>query len=55
MVAAGEQGGGLATSLAHLANLEEGRAKFRQKLVSALIYPALVSLLTLAALALLSG
>ncbi|MFV3078080.1 type II secretion system F family protein [Niveispirillum fermenti] len=55
MVAAGEQAGGLAASLSHLADLEEGRTTFRQKLVSALIYPALVGLLTLAALALLSG
>lgn len=55
MVAAGEQGGGLAASLAHLAGLEEGRAKFRQKLISALIYPALVTVLTVAALALLTG
>lgn len=55
MVAAGEQGGGLVASLAHLAALEEGRAKFRQKLVSALIYPALVTVLTVAALALLTG
>lgn len=55
MVAAGEQGGGLAASLTHLAELEEGRAKFRQKLISALIYPALVTFLTIAALALLTG
>ncbi len=55
MVSAGEQGGGLAASLTHLAALEEGRAQFRQKLVSALIYPALVTLLTVAALALLTG
>jgi len=55
MVSAGEQGGGLAASLTHLAALEEGRAQFRQKLVSALIYPALVTLLTIAALALLTG
>ncbi|MEA1652762.1 type II secretion system F family protein [Nitrospirillum sp. BR 11164] len=55
LVAAGEQGGSLAAALGHLATLEEDRAQFRQRLVSAMTYPALIGLLTLAALALMAG
>ncbi|MBB6252016.1 type II secretion system F family protein [Nitrospirillum iridis] len=55
LVAAGEQGGSLAVALGHLAALEEDRARFRQRLISAMTYPALIALLTLAALALMAG
>ncbi|TWB45974.1 type II secretion system F family protein [Nitrospirillum pindoramense] len=55
LIAAGEQGGALAAALGHLAALEEDRAQFRQRLVSAMVYPALIALLTLAALALMAG
>lgn len=55
LVGAGEQSGSLAAALEHLAALEADRAQFRQRLISALIYPALIALLTLAALALMTG
>ncbi|MDE1145886.1 MAG: type II secretion system F family protein [Azospirillaceae bacterium] len=55
LVAAGEQGGSLAAALGHLAVLEEERTHFRQRLISAMVYPALIALLTLAALALMAG
>ncbi|WP_252181051.1 type II secretion system F family protein [Azospirillum sp. B4] len=55
LVGAGEQSGSLPTALEHLAVLEADRAQFRQRLIGALIYPALIAFLTLAALALLTG
>ncbi|TWB39011.1 general secretion pathway protein F [Nitrospirillum pindoramense] len=55
LVGAGEQSGSLPAALEHLALLEADRAQFRQRLISALIYPALIALLTLAALALMTG
>ncbi|MEA1674693.1 type II secretion system F family protein [Nitrospirillum sp. BR 11163] len=55
LVGAGEQSGSLAAALEHLAVLEADRAQFRQRLTSAMIYPALIALLTLAALALMTG
>lgn len=55
LVGAGEQSGSLAAALEHLAVLEADRAQFRQRLISAMIYPALIALLTLAALALMTG
>jgi general secretion pathway protein F len=55
LAGAGEQSGSLPAALEHLAVLEADRAQFRQRLISALIYPALIALLTLAALALMTG
>ncbi|TWB09664.1 type II secretion system protein F (GspF) [Nitrospirillum amazonense] len=55
LVGAGEQSGSLPAGLEHLAVLEADRAQFRQRLTSALIYPALIALLTLGALALMTG
>ncbi|MBB6253381.1 type II secretion system F family protein [Nitrospirillum iridis] len=55
LVTAGEQGGSLAEALGHLSALEEARSHFRQRLVSAMIYPALIALLTLAALGVMAG
>lgn len=55
LVTAGEQGGALPLALGHLAVLEEARSQFRQRLISAMIYPALIALLTLVALGVMAG
>lgn len=54
LAAAGERSGALGIALRHLESLTEDRIKFRQRLIGALIYPALLALLTLVALSVLT-
>lgn len=54
LAAAGERSGALGTALRHLETLTEERIKFRQRLIGALIYPALLGILTLVALSVLT-
>lgn len=55
LVTAGEQSGSLSVALGHLAALEEDQSQFRQRVISAMIYPALIALLTLVALGVMAG
>lgn len=54
LAAAGERSGTLGMALRHLETLTEDRIKFRQRMIGALIYPALLGLLTLVALSVLT-